>query len=145
MNIIRVGFVPEFKFGDDVVLLAMDSAGLDTFTTALNHAAQQGSSRLDHGGMVHEFRVQAGAADIDLHDDHVAWRLDHAKILEIIEKLTAMRNHGPGGCHHYVDDMSTPTPTLVLSRDEYVYDPPPPPVKELPPLKGSPAEPPPRR
>jgi len=93
--------------------------------------------------LTHEFLVQAGAADIELHDDHVVWRLDRAKMIEIIEKLTAMRNHGPGPGHHYVDDMSTPTQTLVLSRDEYVYDPPHPPVKELPPLKGSPAEPPP--
>jgi hypothetical protein len=141
MNIIRVGFVPEFDWGDDVVLLAMDSAGVDTFLATLNHAAQQGSSRLDHGGLIHEFFIEPGAAaDIELHDDRVVWRLDHTKAAEIIEKLAALR---AGRGHHYVDDMSTPTETLVLSRDEYVYDPPRPPVKRLPPLKGSPAEPPP--
>jgi hypothetical protein len=140
VNIVRVGFVPEFDWGDDVVLLAMDSAGVDTYTTALNHAEQQGSSRLDHGGMIHEFFIEAGAADIELHDGRAVWRLDHAKAVEIIEKLTALGG-GRGG-HHYVDDMSTPTHALVLSRDEYVYDPPRPPVRELPPLKGSPAEPP---
>jgi hypothetical protein len=117
MSVIRVELAPEFIWGDDVMLLAMDTAGLDTFTTALNHAEQQTFSRLDQGEMVHEFLVQDGAADIELHDDRVVWRLDHTKAAEIIEKLTAMRNGGPG--HHYVD-ISTPTDIIVLSHDEYV-------------------------
>jgi hypothetical protein len=140
MNIVRVGFVSEFR-GQDVVLLAVDATGLDTFAAVVNQAVQQGFSRLDHGGLIHRFLVQDGAADIDLRDDHVVWRLDHAKLIEIIDKLGAMRNRGPG--HHYVDDMFAPAETLVLSVDEYVYDPPAPPVKSLPPLMGSPAEPPP--
>jgi hypothetical protein len=45
-------------------------------------------------------------------------RLDHAKAVEIVEDLTVMSNNDRPG-HSYVD-ISSPTNTLVLSRDEYV-------------------------
>jgi hypothetical protein len=118
MNVIRVELAREFMWGDDVVLVAMDIAGLDIFTTAMNQAEQQGSARLDHGGVIHDFLVQDGAADIELHDARVVWRLDHAKAVEIIQDLTVLKDSGRPG-HHYVD-ISKPTQTLVLSRDEYV-------------------------
>jgi hypothetical protein len=78
MNVIGVRRVREFK-GADVVLLAADSAGLDTFLAALTEAQRQGSSRLQRRGRVHDFVIEAGAADIELDDDRVVWRLDHAK------------------------------------------------------------------
>jgi hypothetical protein len=117
MNFIRVELAREFMWGDDVVLVAMDTAGLDSFTTALDDAVQQTCSRLDHGATIHEFLVTAGLADVELHDDRVVWRLDHTKAVEILEKLAAMKSGGPG--HHYID-ISTPAETLVLSCDEYV-------------------------
>jgi hypothetical protein len=117
MNIIRVELAPEFR-GEDVVLLAMDGAGVTTVITALTDAEQLGSSQLEHDGVTHQFVIQAGAADIELGEDRVVWRFDHAKAVEIVEDLTVMnRSEGPG--HEYVD-ISTPTNTLVLSRDEYV-------------------------
>jgi hypothetical protein len=45
-------------------------------------------------------------------------RLDHAKAVEIVEDLTVMSNNDRPG-HSYID-ISTPTNTLVLARDEYV-------------------------
>jgi len=117
MNIIRVELAPEFR-GEDVVLLAMDGAGVTTFVTALSDAEQRGSSQLEHDGVTHQFVIQAGAADIELGDNRVVWRFDHAKAVEIVVDLTAMSNDDrPGHC--YVD-ISSPTKTLVLSRDEYV-------------------------
>jgi hypothetical protein len=118
MNVIRVRRVREFK-GEDVVLLAVDGAGLDTLLAALTQAEQQGSSRLQRRGRVHDFVIEAVAADIELDDDRVVWRLDHTKAVEIIEKLTVLSCSGHPG-HHYVDDMFSPAPTLVLSRDEYI-------------------------
>jgi hypothetical protein len=118
MNVIRVKRVPEFK-GEDVVLLAMDRAGVDTFLAAVTQGEQQGSSRLQRSGRVHDFVIEAGAADIELDDDRVVWRLDHTKAVEIIEKLTVSSSSGHPG-HHYVDDMSSPAPTLVLSCDQYI-------------------------
>ena len=40
MNIIRAELAPEFR-GEDVVLLAMDGAGVTTFLTALRGAEQR--------------------------------------------------------------------------------------------------------
>ena len=101
-----------------MVLLAMDGAGLNTFITALGDAEQRGSSQLEHDGVTHQFVMQVGAADIELGENRVVWRLDHAKAVEIVEDLAVMRNNDRPG-HNYVD-ISTPTNTLVLSRDEYV-------------------------
>jgi hypothetical protein len=117
MNIIRVELAPEFK-GEDVVLLAMDGAGVTTFITALSDAKQRGSSQLEHDSVTHQFVIHPGAPDIELGENYVVWRLDHAKAVEIVEDLTVMSNDDRPG-HNYVD-ISTPTNTLVLSRDEYV-------------------------
>jgi len=117
MNIIRAELAPEFR-GEDVVLLAMDGAGVTTFLTALRGAEQRGGSQLEHDGITHQFVIQAGAADIELGENRVVWLLDHAKAVEIVEDLTVMSNNDRPG-HNYVD-ISTPTNTLVLSRDEYV-------------------------
>jgi hypothetical protein len=118
MMIVRVEFAPEFMWGDDVVLLAMDGPGLASFTAALKDAERLGSSHLELGGMTHEFLIRADEADIELDDMRVVWRLDAAKALEIIENLDILNtNNRPG--HQYVD-ISKPTDTLVLSRDEYV-------------------------
>jgi hypothetical protein len=84
MTIIRVEFAPDFR-GEDVVLLAMDGAGVVAFAAALKDAAEQGSSQLQHGGVTHEYLIQADAADIDMDDIRVVWRLDPAKAAEIIE------------------------------------------------------------
>ena len=117
MNIIRVELLPDFMWGDDVVLLAMDGAGVATFADALNDAVRLGLSQLEHGGVMHEFVMQTGAADIEMGEDRVVWRLDRTKAVEIVDDLTAIRD-ADGPSHNYVD-ISTPTTTLVLSRDEY--------------------------
>jgi hypothetical protein len=118
MNVIRAELLPDFMWGDDVVLLAMDGAGVATFLGALSEAEQRGASQLEHDGTTHQFVMQAGAADVELGENRVVWRLDHAKAVEIVEDLTVMRDSGGPG-HNYVD-ISAPTNTLVLSRDEYV-------------------------
>jgi hypothetical protein len=119
-GIFRVACLKAFKSGADAVLAAMDAPGLDIVTSALNLARRQGFSRLDCQGRIHVFRMEVGAADIDLrdnHDDHVEWRLDPGTADDMIGKLTGMR--GSGLCHNYVD-ICTPAETLVLSLDEYL-------------------------
>src|ERR1700733_14783802 len=116
--VVRAEFAEKFNFGDDAVLLAMDSAGAGVFLAALIQAEQQGSSRLDLGGTTHQFRIEPGATDIAFHDGDVMWRLDPAKAAEIAELLTEMvKRPGPG---HYYVDISSPADTLVLSQEEYV-------------------------
>jgi hypothetical protein len=118
MSIIRVDLAREFMFGDDVVLLAMDGAGVTTFAAALKDAAQQGHSRLEHSSVSHEFLIRTGESVVELDDVRVVWQFDPAKAGEVIDDLDALSgNQSPG--HHYVD-ISKPTDTLVLSRDEYI-------------------------
>ncbi len=123
MSIIRVNFLPEFYFGDDAVLLTLDGGGVDKLKAALSDAKQHGASRLEHDGVTHEFHIESDAADIELGPIHVVWRLDEAKAAEIIADLAVLSDEGtvgrPTSGHFYVD-MSTPTKTLVVSRDEYV-------------------------
>lgn len=82
---------------------------------ALNDAMQHGWSRLEHDGVIQEFRIQSGAADIEQVDGRIEWLLDRATAVEILDDLAAPADH-PG--HQYVD-IHTPTSTLVLSYDEY--------------------------
>jgi hypothetical protein len=123
MSVIRVNFLPEFYYGDNAVLLTLDGGGVDEFKAALSDAERHGSSRLEHDGVTQEFRIEPGAADIELNPTHMVWRLDPAKAVEIIEDLAVLSDEGsvgrPTSGHFYVD-MSRPTETLVVSRDEYV-------------------------
>jgi hypothetical protein len=119
MTVVRAELARQFYFGDDAVLLAMDTDGLTAFLSALVRAQQQGASRLERVASVHDFLIEPGAADIELHEDHVVWRLDHAKAAQIAELLTAMAQSATDAGHYYVD-ISTPAQTLVLSRNEHV-------------------------
>jgi hypothetical protein len=119
VGIVRIACLEGFTFGHDAVLAAMNASGLEAFTAALSRAREQGVSRLDTEGRVHTFRLEAGAADVELSDDdddRVEWRLSPETIDEMIDKLAGMRDNGP--CHNYID-ISTPAETLVLSLDEY--------------------------
>jgi hypothetical protein len=49
------------------VLLAMDDAGVSDVLAAVTQAAQRGSARLDHGATIHQFHIEPGAADVELH------------------------------------------------------------------------------
>lgn len=120
MSVIRVNYLTNFHYGDDVVLLTMDRAGVYEFQAALRDAAQSGDSRLEHAGVVHEFHIEPGAGDIELQPAHVVWRVDQARATEIIEDLAGLAEGEHRACHQYVDDMLSPAEVLILSRDEYV-------------------------
>jgi hypothetical protein len=95
---------------------------LDDETTGnfeVPQAEQQGSSAAAAPRRLHDFVIEAGAADIELGDHRVVWRLNHTKAVEIIQKLKVLSSSGHPG-HHYLDDMFSPAPTLVLSRDQYI-------------------------
>ncbi|RAV12591.1 hypothetical protein DQP57_09705 [Mycobacterium colombiense] len=117
MSVIYAELAEKLYMGDDAVLLAMDTAGVDTVLAALTEAAQQASARLDHGATIHQFIIEPEAAEIEFRDGAVVWRLDAAVAAEIIELLTEMHDH-PGSGHHYVD-ISKPADLLVLSMNEY--------------------------
>jgi hypothetical protein len=101
MSLIYAELAERMYFGDDAVLLAMDTAGVDQVLAAVKRAAVQGSARLDHGATAHQFLIEAGAADVEFGEGTVVWRLDSAVAAEITELLTEMHDH-PGSGHHYV-------------------------------------------
>ncbi|MBP1823201.1 hypothetical protein [Mycobacterium sp. OAE908] len=117
MNTIRVEVVSGFE-SDEVVLLAADTVGLDTFGAALTEAQRRVSAPLDRDGVTHRFVLQSGLADIGFAERCVTRRLDRAEAAaELSEGLAALRTSAHP-CHRYVD-IGSPTATLVLSGDEY--------------------------
>lgn len=83
---LRAQLARQVYFGEDAVLVVMDTDGLPTFLSALSRAEQAGSSRLEVDRPVHDFLIQTDAADIELHDGHGA----------------------SGAGHHYVDIRRRP-------------------------------------
>jgi hypothetical protein len=120
MTLVRAGFAEGFYFGENAVLLALDTDGVETFLAALTRAEREGASRLESDATVHEFLIDGSASDVEFHDDDdtVVWRLGDAKAQEISELLADMTQHSGKG--HYYVDMSTPAGTLVISLNEYV-------------------------
>ncbi len=116
----RVNFMPEFYFGDDAVMLTLDGDGVADILAAISEAIRVGSSRLVHADVTQEFRIEPGAATIELSPSCISWRLDAAKAAEVAADLSVLNEsdgHNPG--HFYVD-ITAPADTLVISRDEYV-------------------------
>lgn len=118
MSIIRIELAKEFMLGDDVVLLAMDGDGAADFASALRSAQQHGRWELEHNGFHHEFSMEVGQSAVELNGLQIVWRLDQAKASELVDALEALGDRGRPS-HQYVD-ISQPTDTLVLSRDEYI-------------------------
>jgi hypothetical protein len=120
MSVVRINYLTGFHYGDDAVLLTMDRDGVHEFCAALSNAERQGNSRLRHSGVVHEFRIEPGAADIDLTPTHVVWRLDPDRAIDIIKDLSLLGEGEHHAAHQYVDGIHSPAEVLILSRDEYV-------------------------
>ncbi|KMO84136.1 hypothetical protein BST22_13790 [Mycolicibacterium chubuense] len=114
---IRVGLAAGFLFGDDAILLAMDSEGITAFKNTVSDALREGASHLDGDGVAHDFVVDADASCVELSDGRVVWRFDRTTAGEVVDHLSALASHDHPG-HSYVD-ITSPVDTLVLSRDEY--------------------------
>jgi hypothetical protein len=123
MAIIRVKKIPEFYFGDDVVLLAADREGTDAFERALVQTAKKENvpSHLIFEGTNHEFDVSGPEARVELQEKCVIWHLPDQKVSEILDKLASLKI-APYPSHYYVD-IDSPARTLILSVDEYLDSP----------------------
>ena len=122
MSVLRVNYVTNFYYGDPAVVVTLDGAGVEEMLAAVQAAVTEGASVLKHDGVIQEFRLQPGAADVDMEPTRIVWRLDAAKATEIAEYLDSLRTPDPRSVqsgHQYVD-LVTPIETLILSRDEYV-------------------------
>jgi hypothetical protein len=118
MTCIRVEVASEFR-GDTVDLVAMDAAGVEALAAAMTEAKEAGSAQFNAGGIDHHVVVEPGGAYVEMRGTNVVWLLDHAMTVELVEKLTVLRESGRPG-HHYVDDFRAPPQTLVLSVAEYL-------------------------
>jgi hypothetical protein len=119
MGKIHVALRPEFHLGEDAVLVAADTSGVEELEAALTQAglSAQGALTIQLGSQDHTFILDAPGDHIELRKNDVIWCLSEGKRKELVEKLAAIKS-SPGPAHHYVDITGPPT-TLVLSRDEY--------------------------
>lgn len=117
MPFLHAQVLREFLWGDDVVLLAMDTAGAAVVGAALTEATERGSSHVENNGVIHQIELQRDGVDIEISGAGVVWRVDRAAAVDIAEKLAVFDDDAESG-HHYVD-ISSPAATLVLSCGEY--------------------------
>jgi photosystem II stability/assembly factor-like uncharacterized protein len=119
MAVIRVKKMPGFYFGDDAVLLAADCEGMEAFERALSDTKKEHApSHLIASGTSHEFHIGGSAAQVQLDEGHVIWRLSEEKASEIIDMLAHLNASSVPG-HQYVD-IDSPGETLILSVEEYL-------------------------
>ncbi|MGO9035681.1 hypothetical protein [Mycobacterium sp.] len=119
MTIFRVGFFPDFLWGDDVVLVGADRDGMRMFQSAVRSAHEDGAASFEFDAIKHHVVRQDGAADIELGSQSVVWRLDDAKLAEMLNLIEPLVDIIKPA-HNYFDDLNDPDATLMLSVDEYV-------------------------
>jgi hypothetical protein len=116
MESIQLTLADGFR-GRNVLLLSMNGDGIAAVRLALEKCKRGEHSEVNAGPETIAFKVEPNEARIEMHDSPIVWMLALNKIDEILAKLDAMEK-SPIACHHYVD-ISSPTDTLVLSKDEY--------------------------
>ena len=120
MAVIRVKMIPKFSLGDDAVLLAADRKGMEAFERALSATARKENvpPHLIASGTSHEFHIGGADAWVQLEQGRVIWRLSEEKASEILDMLAPLNaSTSPG--HQYID-IDSPTPMLILSKEEYL-------------------------
>jgi hypothetical protein len=119
MTIFRVGYFPDFNWGDDAVLVGADRNGLRIFQSALRSAHEAGEATFELHGVRHRIVRQDNAADVELGSQTVVWRFDDTKLAEILDLLVPLVNIEKPA-HQYFDDLDSPDATLIITVDEYV-------------------------
>src|ERR1700749_213260 len=118
MTIFRVGFFPDFLWGDDVVLVGADRDGMRMFQSAVRSAHHDGTASFEFDAIKHQVVRQNGAADIEPGSQTVVWRFDDAKLQELLNLIEPLVDIIKPA-HNYFDDLSSPAEILILSVDEY--------------------------
>lgn len=119
MSVIRIEIAKEFK-GQDVVLVAMDRAGVSALRTAIERAMKVRSSptevQRDERGVTY-LAIHDGPSTLEIKDNAVHLRISPNLVDELHEKMKALEA-APVPSHHYLD-LDAPVRTMVLSMDEY--------------------------
>jgi hypothetical protein len=103
-------------FGD-VVLAAADRDGLRVFQSAVRSGHEGGQATFEVDGVQHRIVRESKAADIELGSQSVALRRRAAD--RILDKVAPLIDT-PGPGHQYIDGLTGPAPTLLISVDEYL-------------------------
>ena len=120
MAIFRVGFFPDFNWGDDAVLIGADRDGMRMFQSAVRSAHDYGAASFEFDAIKHHVVRQDGAADIELGTQTIVWRFDTAKLVEMLNLIEPLVDIIKPA-HNYFDDLNSPDATLILSVDEYTH------------------------
>jgi hypothetical protein len=119
MTVFRVGFFPDFNWGDDAVLIGADRDGLRMLQSAMRSAHENGPATFEIHGVRHRIVQQDDAADIELGSQTVVWRFDDTKLATILDMVTGLID-ADHPAHNYFDDLNSPDATLIISVNEYV-------------------------
>jgi hypothetical protein len=120
MATFRVGFFPDFNWGDDAVLVGADRDGMRIFQSAVRSAHDDGAANFELDAIKHHIVRQDGAADIELGSQTIVWRFDDAKLVELLNLIEPLVDVMKPA-HNYFDDLNSPDATLILSVDEYTH------------------------
>ena len=115
----RVGYFPDFQYGEPAILIGADRDGMQIFQAALRRAHETGTATFDLHGIRHIIIRQADCADIELNWQTIVWRFDDSRLVEIDNLATSLVEHKGSG-HQYLDHVKSPAATVILSVDEYV-------------------------
>lgn len=117
----RVGYFDDFHCGDPAIVVGADRAGMQLFQTAVRTARAHGSATFTRHGVEHTVSRYDGAAGIELARHRVRWRVDDCRLVEILALVRALVDSDRAG-HQYLDTLTEPDVTVILSVGEYVDD-----------------------
>jgi hypothetical protein len=73
--------------------------GVEALAAAVTEDEEAGSAQSNVGGIDHHIVVHPDAAEVELRGTNVVWILDHAKTVELVEKLGVLSGSGRPGRH----------------------------------------------
>lgn len=112
---------PYDDMGIPSILVNANRNGMRLLRTAVQSALTDGEYSFTIDGVNHRIIQQADAAELEITRGTVTWRLDKAKLSELLEMLEPLIIFWDSG-HNYFDlDLDAgPAEQLVLAVDEYV-------------------------
>ncbi|WP_301123009.1 hypothetical protein [Mycolicibacterium fortuitum] len=102
-------------YGDEATRASGDRDGLRLFVNSLQTALGNGDAVFDSDGIRYRIERQSDAAELAAENGDFVFRLDSAKITEIVDLTEPLIASNTAG-HQYVD-ITRPTSTLVISVD----------------------------
>lgn len=81
---------PFEDIGDPAILVNADRNGMRLFQFAVRSAHEGGVATFEFDAVTHHVVREEGAADIELGTQTVVWRLDDAKLVEMLDLIAPL-------------------------------------------------------